>query len=193
MQARDTSGPAAEQAPHPPRCPYRRMVDPSGGGGRYYACACAGGVPIGMVGRESADLARVCGTCNLPGEIHLSRRSCLFLVPVRIWEGDVLRTGLSCRWFYNLKPKRLPKEAWRLCLGCPHWVPRRDVEESIPGMAEWMRRVIMLYWEPEAPSLPGGETRCGPAAAEGERGKRPGLWRLIRAAWGGRRRGVAAG
>lgn len=133
-----------------PSCAYRRIVDPGPGGRPYYVCECAGGIPIGTAGEGFPGAADVCGPCNLPSEIALSRRTCLFLVPVRLWEEGRLRTGFSCRWFYNLKPKRLPGEVWMVCLGCPHWFPRPDEEDAIPGMREWIRRVIALYWEPEA-------------------------------------------
>jgi hypothetical protein len=93
----------------------------------------------------------ICGACNIPSEIDpaRNRRSCLFLIPVRIWEDDCLRTGFSCRWFYNLKPKRLPKEVWLCCLGCQHWFPRPPDEEMIPRMKDWIHKIIRLYWEPE--------------------------------------------
>ena len=58
-------------------------------------------------------------------------------------------SSTSCRWFYNLKPKRLPKEVWLCCLGCQHWFPRPPDEEMIPGRMDWIHKIIRLYWEPE--------------------------------------------
>jgi len=93
----------------------------------------------------------VCGPCNIPPELSPTRRPCLFLVPVRLWEGDALRTGFSCRWFHSLKPKSLPREAWQVCLGCPHWFPRPEEEADVPRMDAWFRRILRMYWEPEPP------------------------------------------
>jgi hypothetical protein len=98
---------------------------------------------------EDPLVTEICGACNIPSEMHPTRRTCLFLIPVRIWEGDRLRTGFSCRWFYSLKPERLPDEVWKVCFGCPHWFPRPPDEADIPRMTDWIHRIIRLYWEPE--------------------------------------------
>lgn len=134
-----------------PSCPYRRAVDAAPGTPAHIACDCAGGIPIALDDRDPR-LREICGSCNVPSAIDPARRSCLFLVPVRIWEGGTLRSGFSCRWFHNLKPKRLPKEAWLCCAGCPHWFPRPPDERSIPRMNEWIHRIIRGYWEPERPA-----------------------------------------
>lgn len=133
---------------HIPACAYRRVAETGPGGERVYVCDCAGGVPIGTVGEERLSLADICVPCTLPAEIDPSRRPCLFLIPVRLWEGGTLRTGFSCRWFYKFKPKVLPDEAWKACLGCHHWFPRPRDEEDIPRMHEWIGKIIRLYWEP---------------------------------------------
>jgi hypothetical protein len=114
-------------------------------------CGCSGGIPIGTVGEEALGLANACGPCNIPVELSPTRRPCLFLIPVRLWEGDTLRTGFSCRWFCSLKPKSLPGEAWQVCLGCPHWFPRPEEESDVPGMDRWIRTILRMYWEPEPP------------------------------------------
>lgn len=135
-------------------CHYRRAVHAAPGMSGYYVCNCAGGIPIGLVEAEEPQVAEICGRCKIPSEIDpaRNRRSCLFLIPVRILENAGLRTGFSCRWFYNLKPKRLPKEAWLCCLGCNHWFPRPTDEEMIPRMIDWIHKVIRLYWEEETRS-----------------------------------------
>jgi hypothetical protein len=132
-------------------CPYRRAAYAISGAPAHYVCECAGGVPIGSDAAEDPLVMEICSACNLPAEIDPSRRTCLFLIPVRLWEGSGLRTGFSCRWFYNLKPGRLPGEAWLCCLGCPHWFPRPPDEADIPRMKEWIHKIIRLYWEPETP------------------------------------------
>jgi len=132
-------------------CQYRRTVDAVHETPAHCVCDCAGGIPIGLDAAEDPLVMEICGACNIPSEIHPSRRTCLFLIPVRIWENDRLRTGFSCRWFYNLKPERLPKEVWLCCLGCPHWFPRPPDEEMIPRMMDWIHKIIRLYWEPETP------------------------------------------
>ncbi len=134
-----------------PSCWYRRAVDASPGMPAHCVCDCAGGIPIGLNAAEDPLVVEICGACNIPSELHPSRRTCLFLIPVRIWEDDCLRTGFSCRWFYGLKPERLPGEVWKVCLGCPHWFPRTEDEASIPRMMDWIHRIIRLYWEPEPP------------------------------------------
>jgi hypothetical protein len=83
--------------------------------------------------------------------LYPTRRPCLFLIQVRLWECDTLRTGFSCRWFYSLKPKSLPGEAWQVCLGCPHWFPRPEKETDVPRMDRWIRKILRMYWEPEDP------------------------------------------
>lgn len=130
-------------------CAYRRVVEASPGTEAHFVCDCAGGIPIGFCEREDSLAAEICGACKLPSEIHPSRRTCLFLIPVRIWENGSLRTGFSCRWFYGLKPDRLPGEVWKTCLGCPHWFPRPPDEGAIPRMTDWIHKIIRLYWEPE--------------------------------------------
>jgi hypothetical protein len=130
-------------------CWYRRAVDASPGIPAHCVCDCAGGIPIGLDAAEDPRVAEICGACNIPSEIHPSRRTCLFLIPVRIWEDGRLRTGFSCRWFYSLRPERLPTEVWKVCMGCPHWFPRTEDEASIPRMLDWIHRIIRLYWEPE--------------------------------------------
>jgi hypothetical protein len=102
-------------------------------------------------GEEAPGLADACGPCNIPPELSPTRRPCLFLVPVRLWEGDALRTGFSCRWFCSLKPESLPGEAWQVCLGCPHWFPRPEEENDVPRMDRWIRTILRMYWEPEPP------------------------------------------
>jgi hypothetical protein len=130
-------------------CPYRRAVDADQASPAHCVCDCAGGIPIGLDAAEDPRVVEICGACNIPSELHPSRRACLFLIPVRIWEGGRLRTGFSCRWFYGLKPERLPGEVWKVCLGCPHWFPRPPDETDIPRMMDWIQRIIRLYWEPE--------------------------------------------
>ncbi len=132
-------------------CHYRRAVDAAPGMSVYYVCDCAGGIPIGLDEVGDPQVTEICGLCKIPSEIDpgRNRRSCLFLIPVRIWEADRLRTGFSCRWFYNLKPKKLPNEVWLCCLGCQHWFPRPPDEEMIPRMMDWIHKIIRLYWEPE--------------------------------------------
>ena len=132
-------------------CPYRRTVDAADGTPSHCVCDCAGGIPIGRDVGEDPFIAEICGSCNIPSEIHPIRRTCLFLIPVRIWEDDRLRTGFSCRWFYNLNPEKLPNEVWKVCLGCPHWFPRPPDEAAIPRMTNWIHRIIRLYREPEPP------------------------------------------
>lgn len=137
--------------PYLPGCVYRRVAQYGQGSDPYYVCGCSGGLPIGTVGEEALGLADTCGTCSIPAELSPIRRPCLFLVPVRLWEGDALRTGFSCRWFYALKPKSLPGEAWQVCLGCPHWFPRPEDETDVPGIERWIRGILRMYWEPEPP------------------------------------------
>jgi len=137
--------------PYLPVCCYRRLVRDGTGSAPYYVCGCSGAIPIGTVGEEALLLAEICGPCNIPPELSPTRRPCLFLVPVRLWEGDALRTGFSCRWFFSLKPKSLPGEAWQVCLGCPHWFPRPEEETDLPRMDWWIRKILRMYWEPEPP------------------------------------------
>jgi hypothetical protein len=141
----------SDDFPFLPICVYRRVVRDGPGSTSYYICGCSGGLPIGTVGEEALDLADTCGPCNIPVELSPTRRPCLFLVPVRLWEGDTLRTGFSCRWFCSLKPKLLPGEAWQVCLGCPHWFPRPEEETDVPRMDRWIRMIVRMYWEPEPP------------------------------------------
>jgi len=141
----------SDDFPFLPFCVYRRVVRNGPVSTSYYVCACSGGLPIGTVGEEALDLADTCGPCNIPPELSPTRRPCLFLVPVRLWEGDTLRTGFSCRWFCSLKPKSLPREAWQVCLGCPHWFPRPEEETDVPRMDRWIRMILRMYWEPEPP------------------------------------------
>jgi hypothetical protein len=137
--------------PYLPVCCYRHLVRDGAGSAPYYVCGCSGGIPIGTMGEEALGLATTCGPCNIPPELSPTRRPCLFLVPVRLWEGDTLRTGFSCRWFCSLKPKSLPGEAWQVCLGCPHWFPRPEEETDVPSMDRWIRTILRMYWEPEPP------------------------------------------
>lgn len=141
----------SDDFPFLPVCSYRRVMTDGAGSTSYYVCACSGGLPIGTVAEEALALADICGPCNIPPELSPNRRACLFLVPVRLWEGGTLRTVFACRWFYFLKPKSLPGEKWQLCLGCPHWFPRTEEEADIPGMDRWIRKIIQMYWEPEPP------------------------------------------
>lgn len=152
-------------------CPYRRAVGAAPGTPTHRVCDCAGGIPIGGDGIEDPRIAEVCGPCTIPLEIDPSRRSCLYLVPVRLWVDAGLRSGFSCRWFYNLNPKRLPEEAWQCCMGCPHWFPRPPDEADIPRMTDWIRRIVRLYWTPEparplphAVPSPEGRYRLPPAS-----------------------------
>jgi hypothetical protein len=137
--------------PFLPICVYRRVMRERPDSSSYYVCGCSGGLPIGMVGEEALGLADTCGPCKIPVELSPTRRPCLFLVPVRLWEGGTLRTGFSCRWFHSLKPKSLPREAWQVCLGCPHWFPRPEEETDLPRMDWWIRKILRMYWEPEPP------------------------------------------
>ena len=141
----------SDDFPFLPICVYRRVVRDKPDSTSYYVCVCSGGLPIGTVGEEALDLADTCGPCNIPPELSPTHRPCLFLVPVRLWEGDTLRTGFSCRWFCSLKPKSLPGEAWQVCLGCPHWFPRPVEETDVPRMDRWIRTILRMYWEPEPP------------------------------------------
>jgi len=155
-----------ENALHLPPCEYRRVLASSGpGADPYVVCVCSGGLPIGAVKRGRGDAAGACGRCSIPAELDPARRPCLYLVPVRIWEDDSLRTGFSCRWFASLNPRYLPAEVWRCCSGCPHWFPRPPKEESVPGIDRWIRKVIRMYWErssdPVGPQPPKGEP-CPP-------------------------------
>jgi len=135
----------------------------------HLVCDCAGGLPLAAA-TDTARLAQTCGACNVPAAIDPAGRSCLFLVPVRIWEGGGLRSGFSCRWFHSLGPKRLPSEVWQCCLGCPHWFPRPPDEESIPRMTEWIHRIIRQYWEPQRPA---SDAMVWPAHSEKDpRGRR---------------------
>lgn len=137
-----------ESTLHFPACAYRRIVPCEPGGDRFVACGCSGELPIGMENGDRGNVAEVCGACTIPAALDSSRRPCLFLVPVRVWEGDALRTGFSCRWFASLKPKFLPSEVWIACFGCPHWFPRPPEEDSVPGIDRWIRKVIGMYWDP---------------------------------------------
>jgi hypothetical protein len=137
--------------PYLPVCSYRHLVRDGVGSTPYYVCGCSGGIPVGTVGEEALGLADTCGPCNIPVELSPTRRPCLFLVPVRLWKGDTLHTGFSCRWFCTLKPKSLPGEAWQVCLGCPHWFPRPEEENDVPRMDRWIRTILRMYWEPEPP------------------------------------------
>ena len=141
----------SDDFPFLPICTYRRVVREGPGSTSLYVCGCSGGLPIGKVGEETLLLADTCGPCSVPVEISPIRRPCLFLVPVRMWEGDTLRTGFSCRWFCSLKPNSLPGEAWQVCLGCPHWFPRPEEETDVPRMDRWIRTILRMYWEPEPP------------------------------------------
>ncbi|GAB4366180.1 MAG: hypothetical protein Kow00128_09380 [Deltaproteobacteria bacterium] len=124
-----------------PACAYRRIVASTAPGeDPHVACGCSGGIPIGMANGGGEDLAGVCGSCTIPSELDPARRTCLYLIPVRIWEEDGLRTGFSCRWFASLKPGYLPAEVWKCCFGCPHWFPRPPQEELVPGIDRWIRK-----------------------------------------------------
>lgn len=154
-----------------PACAYRRIVSPPPGAEPHVVCVCSGELPLGMVSGPRGDFAEICGSCTIPEELAPSRRPCIYLVPVRIWEGDTLRTGFSCRWFASLKPKYLPPEVWKCCFGCPHWFPRPRQEEIVPGMDRWFRKVIRMYWdpvpEPARPEKPTG--RLHPPVLIGDR------------------------
>jgi hypothetical protein len=158
-----------------PSCWYRQAVDASPGIPAHCVCDCAGGIPIGPNDVEDPLVLEICGACNIPSELHPGRRTCLFLIPVRIWEDDRLRTGFSCRWFYSLRPERLPTEVWKVCMGCPHWFPRLPDELSIPRMMVWIHRIIRLYWDPEPPKpiwtsrLPEGDPERTPDSPLSER------------------------
>ena len=133
---------------HFPACAHRRIAPSEAGGDPLIVCGCSGGLPLGSENGDRGNVSAICGSCTIPSALDPSRRPCLYLVPVRIWEGDALRTGFSCRWFASLKPKFLPSEVWIACCGCPHWFPRPPGEQSIPGIDRWIRKVIRMYWEP---------------------------------------------
>ena len=143
------NGRTMEDIPLIPACAHRRMLPSEPGGDSFVVCGCSGGVPIGLMNGDRGNVIEICGSCTIPAALDPSRRPCLFLVPVRIWEEDALRTGFSCRWFASLKPKFLPTEVWMACFGCPHWFPRPPEEETIPGIDRWIRKVIRMYWEPK--------------------------------------------
>lgn len=101
-------------------------------------------------------LSRVCGECSVPEVLSREARGCLYLLPMRIFEGDqaagVARTLYHCRTFYDLNPKRPATTArWHVPGLCSWWFPRPH--SFLPPDTEWhTERAMGLYLgELEAP------------------------------------------
>lgn len=102
-------------------------------GGKELVCG-AGGFTLGLVGRDGEAIRATCSACPIPAALR-DHRACLHLRPIRIAEVGERATFFSCRWFYNLNPRRQPRSLDEMCTGCPYWFPRPAVE------------IMQGYWE----------------------------------------------
>ncbi|RMG60687.1 MAG: hypothetical protein D6713_02150 [Deltaproteobacteria bacterium] len=129
-----------------PPCPLRTIVK----SGHRFSIRCrASGKSLlpGGLTPESA-LERWCKECPIPFEIDEEKKPCLYLVPVRFPQNSPDRITFSCRWFYRLTGKRIIRETWKLCGGCPHWFPRPP-ENLIPKTEEWAEKILRLFDLPD--------------------------------------------
>ncbi len=88
---------------------------------------------------------RWCSPCSIPDELSTEKRPCLYLIPVRFRSNSHPIYTFSCRWFFKLTGKKVIKETWKLCGGCPHWFPRPPDENLIPNQEEWAEKVIRIF------------------------------------------------
>ena len=123
-------------------CPFRI----EGLGPEVPVCTAASGAPVLAGG------GCLCDSCQIPEEFARIGKPCLYLVPLRIPDGERAGYYFACRWFYRLHPQRLHSHTW-LCGGCSYWFPRPP-EEMIRDMSEItdvVRNAFLNGIEEEAP------------------------------------------
>ncbi len=111
-----------DEKPIRAECPFRVMrlsakEDIAGGVCRTVICEAGGGAVIDDAG-AGLEGESFCAACDVPRTLAHSR-SCLYLVPFRVFQGNGARSFYSCRWRLDFKPLHFPENIdW--CRACRH-------------------------------------------------------------------------
>jgi hypothetical protein len=92
----------------------------------------------------------VCARCTVPEK--LAHRPCLFMVPVRVREGETVHDFFGCHWYHSVSRLEFQRDTG-LCAGCRDWFPRPPIELQ-PRYAERTRRMIRFFADALAGRVP---------------------------------------
>jgi hypothetical protein len=103
----------------------------------------AAGQSLSALAEPDEPLEAVCRRCRIPEE--LSRRPCLFMVPVKVEHEERWEDLVPCHWYQSISRDHVLRTTW-LCSGCGDWFPRppREISyrflERTAAMRDIMRR-----------------------------------------------------
>jgi len=126
-------------------CPYRRPTCPENANGPWVVCLAApsgeseASNPYGMHGTDH------CVPCPVPDAFRKEIKTCLYLLPIRLWDGSNVQTFFHCRLLYEFNPKRANTSyTFHSPELCPWWFPHPKT--FLPPQTEWhTNRAVGLY------------------------------------------------
>jgi hypothetical protein len=85
----------------------------------------AAGRPLEELAEPGESQEDVCARCPIPEE--LSRRPCLFMVPVKLHVDGERHEFFGCHWYHTIMRPEFQQDTFQ-CEGCRDWFPRPPVE-----------------------------------------------------------------
>ncbi len=117
-------------------CLYRQERPLPGAHEVEIVCLAGGNHRLGIKGRDPAYLEKACGDCPVPDALADEDRTCLYLLPLRIFGDSGIETLYHCRWLYKLNPKRVNRLlSLHFPRSCEWWFPHPI--KFLPPGTEW--------------------------------------------------------
>ncbi len=101
----------------------------------------AAGQPLDELAESGESVEDVCARCPIPEE--LSRRPCLFMVPVKVLHDRRRHDLFGCHWYHSITRLDFQRDTLQ-CDGCGGWFPRPPIEVN-PRYRERTAKMIRCF------------------------------------------------
>jgi hypothetical protein len=131
--------------------------------GNQIICEAGGNYSLGIVGKDTEKIVRICQSCDIPVSMAKGTSPCLHLIPFRVFNGEEVQSYYACQWFFSFDPKGAHKRRESQCEGsCLFWFQRPKNKPSLfdPKCEKFLK--MFLEAKPRTGFFPSATDRAKP-------------------------------